>query len=264
MKLNLEDNPMVRRVQHGKSRGGQIVEYRAYYESDAINDGLEYVYWKNFDTSKNYDVPQYIMSDDWIVFPIISIFHAKTFTVLRSPFGNFILPIKKNTETKIIFLPENRTVVLDNASKCNANEKALKTTIAVMSAHGMSKSEIIGSLCADTRNLNNKKAILIKKFLGTEECALMIREEVRQVLARVGLTEETVIQNLVKAYDLAEKKQDVSNMNRSVETMIDLFGLTDKETIKQTKNLELTTETTDLEKLESVKDSVKLTQIDQK
>ena len=140
----------------------------------------------------------------------------------------------------------------------------MKTTIAVMSAHGMSKSEIVGSLCADTRNLNNKKAILIKKFLGTEECALMIREEVRQVLARVGLTEETVIKNLVKAYDLAAKKEDVSNMNRSVETMIDLFGLTDKETIKQTKNIELTTETTDLEKLESIKDSVKLTQIDQK
>ena len=262
MKLNLEDNPMVRRIYHGKRHDSPIIEYRAYYESDAANDGLEYTYWKDINTKSRSNIHEYVLSDDWIVFPIIAVASSKGFNILKSPFGNFILPIKK-IDIKLIFLPENRAGILDNASKRSANENSLKTTVAVMSAHGMSKSEILGALCSDTRNLTTKKATLIKKFLGTEECALMVREEVRQVLARVGLTEETVVRNLVAAFELAKRKEDASNMNRSVETMINLFGLTDKETTKHTKELELTTETTDLEKLESVKDSVKLTQIEQ-
>lgn len=263
MKHNLTFDPMIRRVHSKGNYKGEIIEYQAYYESDAIYEGIEYIYWRDIDTKRRGKFLTYVISDDGIVFPVIGIGSIDGAYVLRSPFGNFILPVRRKTEIKLIFLPENRAGNLETVSKCSDKENALKTTVAVMAAHGMTRKDIVDALCIDTRGISNRKVTFINKFLGSEECSIMIREEVRQVLQRVGLTEETVIRNLVKAYDLAASKQDVSNMNRSVETMIDLFGLTEKDTTKQTKQLELTSETTDLHKLESVKDTVKLTQIEQ-
>ena len=92
----------------------------------------------------------------------------------------------------------------------------------------------------------------------------MIKDEVRRVLSNCGLTEEKVVQMMLDAYAKADKKGDVGNMIRATENFVDLYGLKDKPKETTTRTFELGTEVEDLDRLENVKERIKLTQKDEK
>lgn len=90
----------------------------------------------------------------------------------------------------------------------------------------------------------------------------MVREEVKEILSRMGLTEERVVQMLLEAHDVAKEKRDASNMLRATENLIDMHGLKDKTKETTTRTLELESSTEDLAKLERVQERIKLEQKD--
>jgi len=88
----------------------------------------------------------------------------------------------------------------------------------------------------------------------------MVREEVRNILNNCGLTEEKVVTMLLDAHEVAKSKSDAANMLRATENLVDMYGLKDKAKESTTNTLELDSEVEDLERLESVKERLKLTQ----
>ena len=92
----------------------------------------------------------------------------------------------------------------------------------------------------------------------------MIKDEVREILQRVGLTEDRVVQMLLDAHEVAKEKRDAANMLRATENLVDMYGLKDKAKETQTRTLEIESEVEDLQRLENVKERAKLTQKDER
>lgn len=267
MRLNIDstDSPLIRKVKHQKRFNGETRVYQAYYESDAINEGIEFKYWKDWHYTPMQEGLIWIESDDHIVIPVYGVAFVKCYIVLKSAFGQFLLPRYSFRDAKLIFLPDNKCGVEDDISQCSQAEKALKITVASFAAHGLTRNEILEALCSDpSSGKKNYKAKWVKKFFQTEECHRMIKDEVRRVLSNCGLTEEKVVQMMLDAYAKADKKGDVGNMIRATENFVDLYGLKDKPKETTTRTFELGTEVEDLDRLENVKERIKLTQKDEK
>ena len=246
-----------RTVRHTTKFGGRNITYTALDEPEAKAAGLEYRYWKDIDYVPMAEGLFYILSDDKMVVPIFCVGYGRTGFVLRSAFGNFIINKHYRRDTTLFVLPENRSRPDEFRRKYRLTPQQLKSVVATFAARGMEMLEIIDTLCLDK---GSPKARTIKKFYMSEECTHMVREEVRAILTKVGITEEKVIQMLMDAHQTAKDKRDVSNMLRSVENLIDIYGLKDKMKETQTRSLELGSEVEDLARLESVKEHLKLTQ----
>lgn len=261
-KYNIDstDNPLVRKIEHKSKFEGKTITYQAYYEADAYNAGIEFEYWKSHSYTEQKECFFHVSSDDGIVFPVYRVHFTKRYIVLSSPFGNFILPRHNHTYAKIVFLPDNRAGKEDSWQACPEVFKPVKKIVATFAARGMSLNEIQEAMCNQGSIRPSHKRNFIRKFYKSEECTKMIREEVHKILENVGLTEEKVITMLLDAYDTALQKNDAANMIRSTENLIDLYGLKDKPKETLTRTIEIGSEVEDLQKLESVKERVKLSQ----
>ena len=65
---------------------------------------------------------------------------------------------------------------------------------------------------------------------------------------------------LLEAHDVAKEKRDASNMLRATENLIDMHGLKDKAKETNTQTIEIGSEVEDLQRLENVKERLKLQQ----
>lgn len=126
-----------------------------------------------------------------------------------------------------------------------------------MAAHGLDVEEIVSLLCVSE---TSSRANHIRKYYKSKECVKMVREEVREILRRVGLSEERVVEMLIEAHDTAKEKRDASNMLRATENLIDMYGMKEKNKESVTRTLEVESSTEDLERLERVQERVKIEQ----
>lgn len=247
-----------RQVQHKTLFNGEKRLWVAYSE-DEVPPEIHYEYWKthNYDRVTTEGKVIWILSDDGMVVPIYSVAHVKGTIVLRGPFGTFLLPRNKRKEAVMHVLFSNRAQVEDYAGykkKPGALQKAL---VCKLAAHGMDVGEIIDVLCVSK---DSERAKRLKRYYRSEECSIMVREEVRNILNNCGLTEEKVVTMLLDAHEVAKGKSDAANMLRATENLVDMYGLKDKAKESTTNTLELDSEVEDLERLESVKERLKLTQ----
>jgi len=247
-----------RTVKHTSKFGGATIVYTCLPKAEADAQGIEYEYWKTKHYTGMEEGLFYVLSDDDIVVPIYAVSFTKYAVCLRSAFGIFLLSRYGRTkEASLIILPENRHKPEDYMRHSTATRDGLHNVIAVFAARGLSQDEIVASMCQDGRS---RKAETIRKFYKSEEANKMIREEVRQILNNCDITEEKVVRMLMDAHQTAKDKRDVSNMLRSVENLIDIFGLKDKLKETRTDTIELGSEVEDLERLENVRQRIKLTQ----
>lgn len=255
----IDKGTLSRTVQHITRYNGEKRTYYAYPEQEAQKLGIDYLYWKDVKYQPIRNTLFYVLSDDKVVIPVWDVTFTNVFIILRTPFGNFALPKFKSKDAKMVVLPENKAYEEDSLKKKCSSHAYLKQVIASFASRGLSKEEILDSLCANPTQRGTRQDF-IKKFLTTQECKTMVRDEVRDMMNAVGLTEQKVLQYLLDAHKMAVSKQDVSNTLRSVETMIDLFGLKDRKKETTTQTMELESSHEDLERLERVQERVKLEQ----
>ena len=255
--------PILRReVQHRTRFGGEKRVHEAFLEADAIERGIDYTPWRRLHIPKK-GFPEnetiWILSDDGVVFPIYGIrFTRDKQLIVESAFGHFGLPRRRHLG-KINVLSSSKVRTEDFVRSKRQPRTHLRGNIIQMAAHGLDVDEIVSLLCVSSAS---ERADYIKSFYKSEECVNMVREEVKEILSRMGLTEERVVQMLLDAHDVAKEKRDASNMLRATENLIDMHGLKDKAKETTTRSLELESSTEDLEKLERVQERIKLEQKD--
>lgn len=248
-----------RRIAHTKLFNGETRTYHAY-RVDEVPPDVSYEYWKK----QHYDGPRinggeivHVLSDDGMVVPIFHVAYIRSGIVLRGPWGVFLLPRTHTNKAYMRVLGENVAQVEDYFSYKRVPNALLRGVVTRLAAHGLDVNEILSFTCVDPSGC---KAMRIKKFLRSEECHRMIREEVRQILNNCGMTEEKVIKMLLDAHDVAKLKNDAANMLRAAENLVDMYGLKDKMKETTTQTLEIGSEVEDLQRLESVKERLKLQQ----
>ena len=202
--------------------------HEAFLEADAIERGIDYTPWRRLHIPKK-GFPQnetiWILSDDGVVFPIYGIrFTRDKQLIVESPFGHFGLPRRRHLG-KINVLSSSKVRTEDYVRSKRQPRTHLRGNIIQMAAHGLDADEIVSLLCVSSAS---ERADYIKSFYKSEECVKMVREEVKEILSRMGLTEERVVQMLLELTTLRKKKRDASNMLRATENLIDMHGLKDK------------------------------------
>lgn len=251
-----------RTVNHRTRFGGASIEYEAHSLEKAIELSIPYVYWKDLDAKSHIHKEEvfWVLSDDDVVVPIFHVAPTPTGYILRGPFGQYILP-RNRKKARMFVLSKSKAHSKENFTRKHQIRSHLDVNIVTMAANGMDINEIVNVLSPADKS---SREDYIKKFYQSEKCAKMIREEVKQILNNVGLTEEKVVEMLLEAHETAKEKRDVSNMLRATENLVELFGLNDKTKETTTRTLEIESEVEDLARLENVRERARLTQKDEK
>jgi len=251
-----------RTVNHISRFGGKSIEYEAHPLEKATALSIPYVYWKDLDAKAHIGKEEvfFVLSDDDIVTPIFHVAPTPTGYVLRGPFGQYILP-RNRKKARMFVLTKSKAHTNESFTRKHQVRSNLRVNVVTMAANGMDINEIVNVLSPADKS---SRTDYIKNFYKSEECAKMIREEVKQILNNVGLTEEKVVEMLLDAHNTAKEKRDVSNMLRATENLVELFGLNDKTKETTTRTLEIESEVEDLARLENVRERARLTQKDEK
>lgn len=77
-----------------------------------------------------------------------------------------------------------------------------------------------------------------RRRMRTEEFKKVVREEIGKLLSDSGFTEHQVIEELKKAMEMAKNKNDVSNLMRAVELLVDMHGMNQKKAKTVTREIE--------------------------
>jgi len=245
-------------IQHRTLFDGKRIEWTAYTEDEAPAD-LVYCYWKDYDYSEANCRGKvfHVLSDDGLIVPVYHVAYVRAGVVLQSAFGEFIIPRRNKAKAKMLVMAESKGHLEDYFSYQKHARPATQSIVAQLASHGLDINEILAIL---TIHPKGDKSQWIRKFYKSEECAKMIREEVKTILNNCGITEEKVIKMLMEAHEVAKEKRDCSNMLRAAETFVDMYGFKDKTKETTTNTLELGSETEDLQRLENVKERLKLSQ----
>lgn len=247
-----------RRIQHKTLFNGECRLWTAYSVDECPKD-VEYVPWREFEyTEENCrDKVFHVLSDDGMVVPVFNVGYIKTGIVLKTPFGHYVLAPMNKGQSVMNVLVENQGQLEDYAGRKHHSSAMTEAVVSQLAAHGMELNEIIKIL---TLHPFGQKAQKIRKFYKSEECRNMIRDEVRTILNNCGITEEAVVKMLLEAHEVAKEKRDCSNMLRATENLVDMYGLKDKAKETTTQTIEIGNEVEDLQRLENVKERLKLQQ----
>jgi hypothetical protein len=247
-----------RRIQHKTLFNGECRLWTAYSVDECPKD-IEYVPWRQFEyTEENCrDKVFHVLSDDGMVVPVFNVGYIKTGIVLKTPFGHYVLAPMNKGQSVMNVLVENQGQLEDYAGRKRHSSAMTEAVVSQLAAHGLELNEIIKIL---TLHPFGQKAQRIRKFYKSEECRNMIRDEVRTILNNCGITEESVIKMLLEAHEVAKEKRDCSNMLRATENLVDMYGLKDKAKETTTQTFEIGSEVEDLQRLENVKERLKLQQ----
>lgn len=249
-----------RTIKHKTRFNGETRQYFAYRPDEAKELGIEFVPWRRIHVPKR-GIKQnstiWVLSDDGLVVPVYGTkFTRNRQLILETPFGHFPLP-RTRYKGVMNILSTSRAQTEDFVSGRGQPKHLLSSNIVQMAAHGLDVEEIVSLLCVSE---TSSRANHIRKYYKSKECVKMVREEVREILRRVGLSEERVVEMLIEAHDTAKEKRDASNMLRATENLIDMYGMKEKNKESVTRTLEVESSTEDLERLERVQERVKIEQ----
>lgn len=248
-----------RTIKHAKRFNGETRTWYAYTEAEAAENGIEYGYWRDASrTASEYSEanPQYVLTDDKYVIPVFDICPMRGSVILKTPFGYYPMPRDARRTAEMIVVGK-RALSENQDSLYRKSRKTTNAIVAQLAAHGLTLNEVLAMLDIAPQS-DRERAI--KRFYASKECNQMIREEVKNILRACDITEEKVIRMLLEAHEVAKGKRDASNMLRATENLVDMFGLKDKVKETTTQTIEIGSEVEDLERLESVKERLKLSQ----
>lgn len=244
-----------RKVKHIKLFNGETRTYTCYTKSEADEAGIEYKHWKDC-VFKMENLPIWMLSDDDYVVLIYNInARTKNTLVISSAFGRFMIPVHslKRSDLKIFIFSKDKFLTDTDGYDISKNNTMTKSIISTMAAHGMSSKEIASILATTGR----EKAI-VNTMYYSKEVREMVKEELKQVLANHGFTEDKVVAMMLEAYEIASRQESVKGIMTVVTNAQKLLGMDTVATITEKRELEYKTSSEDLQKLERVKESVKL------
>ncbi len=245
-------------MQHRTLFNGECRLWTAYSVDECPPD-IEYVPWRDYQYSEANcrDKVFHVLSDDGMVVPVFSVGYIRTGIVLKTAFGHFVLTPRNKSKCRMHVLVENQGQLEDYAGRKHCSSAMTEAVVSQLAAHGLELNEILKILTVHPLGEKGKR---ISKFYKSEECRNMIRNEVRTILNNCGITEESVVKMLMDAHEIAKEKRDCSNMLRATETLVEMYGLKDKAKETTTNTIEIGSEVEDLQRLENVKERLKLQQ----
>ncbi len=219
--------------------------YKIYREEEAIDDKIEYRYWKEAGAG------EFAISDDGYVAKVISrreyaSNHDTPNTYLRFPWGytffNNKYPSKKlkvrGRKTNTTFTGKSYIEVQSGQDKM----KNLATMFALKPDYDLAIEWALGAV-DDTERRKWKRTMKSEIFKN------MVKNELQALLQEHGLTEKFTLELLETTISMAKDKKDVTNLLRAVDNLQEMHGMKEKHLVKTTDKLEASSTTRLLDEL---------------
>ena len=223
----------------------QPTTYKIYREEEAIDDKIEYRYWKEAGAG------EFAISDDGYVAKVISrreyaSNHDTPNTYLRFPWGytffNNKYPSKKlkvrGRKTNTTFTGKSYIEVQSGQDKM----KNLATMFALKPDYDLAIEWALGAV-DDTERRKWKRTMKSEIFKN------MVKNELQALLQEHGLTEKFTLELLETTISMAKDKKDVTNLLRAVDNLQEMHGMKEKHLVKTTDKLEASSTTRLLDEL---------------
>jgi hypothetical protein len=187
--------------------------YPIYTEKEAVEEGLDFKHWKEADEGN------FCISDDGYVAEVIKrkeyeSDRAQATLYIRTPYGYIMHNPNYKTQSR--------------------SHKWKNLALAYVSTN-FDADLAIDMVMGQTTPQQRRRW---KRNIRTEEFKKVVREELDVLLKESGKDKEYVMDLLEEAIQIAKKKEDVSNLMRAVEKLMNLHGMDDKDTIKTTRQIE--------------------------
>lgn len=209
--------------------------YPIYTEKEAIEEGLDFKHWKEADEG------HLCISDDGYVAEVIKrkeyeSDRAQATLYVRTPYGYIMHNPNYKTQK---FYAEGRSTPWTLSGKPalevqSRSHKWKNLALAYVSTN-FDADLAIDMVMGQTTPQQRRRW---KRNIRTEEFKKVVREELDVLLKESGKDKEYVMDLLEEAIQIAKKKEDVSNLMRAVEKLMNLHGMDDKDTIKTTRQIE--------------------------
>lgn len=216
---------------------GPIV-YLIYEEQEAIKEGIEYR--KNW---KEGQIGDYVLTDDGLVCKMIQkkeykINQRQTNTYMSFPFGYVFINMSsggygvklngRGRKSRYTLSGKKHLDVRVNSNKYKnlamAYAQCFNVDLAIEMVYGPLPPNRMGEH---------------RRRMRTKEFKKVVRAEIGKLLTDMGFSESEVIEELKTAIVMAKNKNDVSNLMRAIELLVDMHGMNEKKTKKITHELEI-------------------------
>ncbi len=249
---------LIRNVKHAN---GKYSRRHLYQQQTADNLGIEYVDWREIHKYDNQLSPEntlWILSDDKLVleaYEVRRIYKKRNTYTISTYFGTFAL-MKHNDDTMFV-LPENK-ISLDFSKKSESKfrfKKENKELLVHMFTRGIGYSE-----ATDILGLKPSTKRKIRHFFYSRECRNMVTEELKLILEKHGITEDSVIKDLKELKEQTKGKKGSERFELElIREMFKLLGTYERTTKKTTKGIEASEQ----DKIEHIQRRLKLTKTEE-
>jgi hypothetical protein len=230
---------LTRRI--GKGRGPKYTAY-IYTKEEADSLGIEYKLWRD----KEVKPGDWVLTDDEYVGQVrdIRIYNNKQKQpkpFILTTFGcQWVAPTNKLTwedrrETGDYFNPIPRDWIKKEVAR--ARTKRVIQLYANMMLTGRIDLQILGKAY---RPDSSDPVRTVKKLLRREQVKSMIDQELQRILEEKGITKQFVIEKIVKAIELGEKREDGYLLLKGADKMADYLEMQPGKT-KVTEQIETNT-----------------------
>jgi hypothetical protein len=203
-------------------RNGDAIRKYAFSIEEANDNNINYIKWKDVVKLKpSHENTIWVISDDDIVLEVHSIAKIGKAHIVITYFGRFFT--NETDEYKMNIINQNKTK--PHPENKNTLDTHIKHIVATFASRGMDITDIVEYLKPSERQ--NKK---IRKFFSSTECISMVKQELKGILDRYGITEETVIENLIEINEQAVLSKNLKARLSVIKEYMDLLGMKEKET----------------------------------
>jgi hypothetical protein len=216
-------------------REGGPTDYKVYKKDEAIDDGIDFIYWKDANEG------DWALTDDDYVAIIIKKkeYYTKKDNqkscYYRTPFG-YIMYNSKYPNTKFCAGGRVTNTTMSGKSwlevRCGSEDyKDLALWAALTEDRDIAIDKVYGSVSASKRRK-------LRRHMRTEVFKSMKRDEAQKLLAD-NLMDADYFVNLMKdGIDMAKDKKDVNAIRGFVNDGMEIHGMKDKETVTTTDRIE--------------------------
>lgn len=205
-----------------RRRSGGHTDHKIYTKEEADDQGIDYVHWKDA------EIGDWAITDDDYVMECEQIYETD------GKSSQIILTGGRAWDSKhgeILFEPNHEMEIYtmnrpQHWSEAEARRTTTKNAMKVLAASLVTTGKPDYETAAHVYRQDEEIPVAtLKRLLKQERIQKVLREELRKIYEEKGMTESSVVDDIMWAVEQAKEKKDLSNLNRVLETKIDLLDM---------------------------------------
>lgn len=214
-----------------------------YTQKECDDMGIAYIYWQDADEG------DMALSDDgYVGLTISKKKYSKNKIFIKTVYG--VQWVRKGL--KLLFIPNYEAGIYSlikprHWAEREATTARLRNTVNAYVAQVLSPNKVDWSILGNIYRPDQRRPDqTVKRLFKQKVVKNMVEQKLKEALSEKGITKSFVLDKMLSAVDIAEKKQDVGGMLKAADAFMDLLEMKpSKKIVTDTLQLDMTNQIED-------------------